>query len=336
MSARDAALAAYLAAHGLGHATLEPIPGDASLRRYFRLRGAAGIVMDAPPPHEDVRPFIKVAELLRGYGMAVPAISQAAPDNGFLIVEDFGDLMFSRLFTEEPAHMPMLYGLAVDALAHLHGRADAAMLAGKLPAFDDARAMVEAERPLDWLWPAVHGSECPADVRATHRAAWTAIMPAWRGVTHSVVHFDYILDNLVWRPEREGIAACGWIDFQDAVIGPYPFDLMSLMQDVRRDVAPDLEAAMIDRYLAYFPALDRDAFRASYAVGGAQRNARILGTFVRLWKRDGKPKYLAHMPRVWRMLERNLAQPALAPVTAWYDRHFPAALRAQPLPGAPA
>ncbi len=145
-----------------------------------------------------------------------------------------------------------------------------------------------------------------------------------------LVHYDYHLDNLMMLAGREGIAAVGLLDFQDAVRGSMSFDLVSLIDDARRDLPPSLSDRLIERYLAGFPEVDRAAFAAAFALAGAQRDTRILGNFARLWKRDGKPGYLVHIPRVWRQLERQLAHPALAPVSDWFERHWPSERRRVP------
>ena len=332
---RAAALQAFLHRAGWADAERRPLAGDASFRRYDRLRrgGETAVLMDAPPPQEDVRPFVRVARLLGRHGVSVPNVLAEDAEQGFLLLDDLGDLVGGRVLAEQQMTPESFYLLATDALIDLHRNFSAASCG--LPAFTDARAIDETCRLLEWYWPARFGTPCPEGIAAEYRAAWAAVLPAWRGVPDGFVHFDFFVDNLVWLPGRAGSAACGMLDFQDAVTGPVPFDLMSLLQDVRRDVPTSIETAMVERYLAAFPALDRAAFAASYAVGGAQRNARIAGVFVRLWQRDGKPHYLKFMPRVWSLLERNLAHPALAPLRTWFDRHVPPPLRHQPLPGQP-
>jgi hypothetical protein len=335
MTERAEIIAGFLARAGWARAARAPLAGDASFRHYERLRrdGESVVLMDAPPPHEDVRPFVRIARLLDRLGLAAPRLLAEDAAAGLLLLEDLGDDTYTRVLAARPELEPDLYALATDVLIALHRAFDARK--SGLPRFDDSRAIAEAERLLDWTWPALHGAPPPPRAVDDFRAAWQAVLPAWRGVPETLILYDYHVDNLIWRRDRAGVAACGLLDFQDGVIGPLSFDLMSLLQDVRRDVPAALAAAMIGRYLAAFPGLDRDAFAASYAVGGAQRNVRILGTFVRLWKRDGKPGYLRWMPRVWRMVEANLAHPALAPLDAWFAAHFPPRLRAEPLPGAP-
>ena len=164
-------------------------------------------------------------------------------------------------------------------------------------------------------------------MREAYLACWRQVLPLAGGAIPTLVLRDYHVDNLLLLPERPGVAACGLLDFQDAVIGPASYDLVSLLEDARRDVPEALAAAMIERYLAAFPAVDRAAFRTSYAVLGAQRNCKIVGIFTRLLVRDGKPGYLAHIPRVWRLIARDLRHPALAPVAAFLARHVPDDLR---------
>jgi N-acetylmuramate 1-kinase len=336
MSDRAAVIAAFLRRAGWGDARRQNLAGDASFRRYERLRRGSdvAVLMDAPPPQEDVRPFVRVDRALRALGLAAPAILAEDAAAGLLLLEDLGDDTYTRVLKAQPEREESLYALATDALIALHK--GFRLPAEGYPLFTDDRAVSEAERMLEWAWPAIKGGPPPAAAVESYRAAWRAVLPAWRRVPESLILYDFHVDNLILRPGRQGVAACGLLDFQDGVIGPVGFDLMSLVQDVRRDVPDVLARRMIDRYLAAFPELDREAYLASYAVGGAQRNARILGTFVRLWKRDGKPSYLAWMPRTWRMVETNLAHPALAPLARWFDQHFPPAERTKPLPGAPA
>lgn len=331
MSPRDQSIAAFLQANGWAGADCLAIKGDASNRRYLRLRRGAdtAVLMDAPPPGEDVRPFCQIAALLSALDLSAPRILAADKDAGLALLEDLGDDTYTRVLAAKPESEAALYALATDALIALHRRFDPSR--ADLPRFDDARAVSEAERFLDWFWPAVQGRSCKDAIRRDFRAAWQRVLPAWRRVPESLILFDYHVDNLMYLPGRAGPAACGLLDFQDAVIGPIGFDLMSLLQDVRRDVPADLAAAMIARYLAAFPALDPAAFAASYAVGGAQRNIRILGTFIRLWRRDGKPGYLQWLPRTWAMVERNLAHPALRPLAEWFDAEVPMELRTRSL-----
>jgi aminoglycoside/choline kinase family phosphotransferase len=327
---RDQAIAAFLARHGWDKADRRPLAGDASFRRYERLSrdGERAVLMDAPPPHEDVRPFVRVDALLRSAGLTAPGIFAADEAAGLLLIEDFGDDTYTRLLARGHDERD-LYERAVDVLIRLHRTLAPDALAG-LPPFDDARCIEEAMRLVEWYWPACHGGPAPGDATMAFVAAWRAVLPAARRIPDGLMIYDYHVDNLMLLPDRDGVAQVGLLDFQDAMRAPVSFDLMSLLQDVRRDMAADLAADCYARYLAAFPAIDREAFAASYAIMGAQRNIRILGTFVRLWVRDGKPGYLNWLPRCWRFVESDLAHPATVPLRGWFDAYLPPAMRGIP------
>ncbi len=327
-TAREAAVATFLQASGWHQADRRLLAGDASFRRYDRLTAADGsraVLMDAPPPMEDVRPFIAIDRLLTGLELSVPRILAEDAANGFLLLEDFGDDTYTRLLArghDETA----LYALATDTLAALHQRLPAAAL-GTLRHFDLESALRQVSLLLDWYWPEIHGSEPPAAIRAEFEAAWRQVLPLWQRLPETLVLFDFHIDNLLLLPGRAGVKACGLLDFQDALAGPLAFDLVSLLEDVRRNVPMPLMQAMIERYLAANPGLSRDDFMTVYAVSGAQRNTRIAGTFARLLRRDGKPGYQRYMLRVWELIAHDIAHPALAPVADWYRRHLPEADR---------
>lgn len=329
MAERSQAINGFMEGCGWGGAVRATLAGDASFRRYERLTapdGRVAVLMDAPPPHEDVRPFRRIADILTGLGLSAPRVMAADDEAGLLLLEDLGDDTYNRVIAAKPELETPLYELATDALIMLH-RGFRPAPHREVARLDDDRALAEGERLLDWTWPALKGTPCPAGARADFRAALAAALPAMRAVPETLVLFDYHQDNLLWLPDRAGAAACGLLDFQDAVLGPAPFDLMSLIQDVRRVVPAELGRRLIERYLEAFPDLDRDDFHAAYAVAGAQRNIRILGTFVRLAHRDGKPTYLGWMDRTWAIVEENLGHPALSELRRWFDHHLPADLR---------
>jgi aminoglycoside/choline kinase family phosphotransferase len=329
MNPRDAAIARFLAEAGWGDAERKPLAGDASFRRYDRvkLNGRSAVLMDAPPPLNDVRPFLAIDRLLGAHGLSAPEILAEDVEAGLVLLEDLGDDTYGRVLAQG-ADEAALYRLAVDALIHLHRRFRANGAAA--PPFDEARALREVELLLDWLWPAMMGAPAAESVREDYRAAWRAVLPLRDAVPSSLALFDFHIDNLMWLRGRPGIAACGLLDFQDAVLAPVSFDLVSLLEDARRDVPADLSEGLIRHYLAAFPEIRESEFRTSYCVIGAQRSTRILGTFARLKLRDSKPGYLVHVPRVWRWLGQDLSHPALAPARAWFDRHVPADMRAVP------
>lgn len=313
---------AFLAAHGWGDADIRPLAGDASFRRYFRVvrDGRQAVLMDAPPPHEDPRPFIAVAEYLGEQGLSAPAILARDLVQGLLLIEDFGDVRLRETLDAAPETEAAHYAAITDLLAHLHARP---AMAG-LPVHALDQWLDEVMLFTDWYCPAL-GLDVDRD---GFRAAWDTVLApvAADGLPRVTVLRDFHAENIMLVAGRAGVAHYGLLDFQDALVGHPAYDLASVLEDARRDVTPAVEAAMLDRYVAATG--QGDAFRAAYWALAAQRNTRILGVFVRLWKRDGKPGYRQFQPRMWGLLERDLAHPALAPVKAWFDANVPAAMRA--------
>ncbi|WP_198162082.1 aminoglycoside phosphotransferase family protein [Sphingomonas sp. TDK1] len=311
---------AFLASAAWDGARILPVAGDASFRRYFRVVDGdrSAILMDAPPPHEDPRPFLAVAQWLTDHGFAAPAILHADLDQGLVLLEDFGDVRLRETVDAEPARERGLYGAAVDLLVRLHAEE-----AGVDTPYDRAVYQREAGLFVEWYCPAV-GLNVDA---AGYVAAWDAVLaPLLDGHRPVTVLRDYHAENLMLI---EGGERLGLLDFQDALAGHPAYDLVSLLQDARRDVPAAVEAAMLARYREATGA--GEAFDIAYHVLGAQRNAKILGIFTRLWKRDGKPRYPALCPRVWAYLERDLAHPALAPVADWFAANVPADRRGDPM-----
>ncbi|MSO76532.1 MAG: aminoglycoside phosphotransferase [Alphaproteobacteria bacterium] len=328
-SDRARRIRAFLTTAGWGAATRARLGGDASFRHYERLLDGErrALLMDAPPPLEDVTSYVRLSAHLLGLGLSAPSVFAGEPAAGLLIIEDFGDGTYARVLAAG-ADEAALYALGVDVLIALHRHENATRLV--LPAYDAERMANEALLLTDWYLPAIRGRDTPAAERDAYLAAWREVAPIAGLAPTTLMLRDYHIDNLMWLPDRSGVAACGLLDFQDAAIGPASYDLVSLLEDARRDVAPALASAMWRRYLAAFPAVDRAGFEASAAVAAAQRHCRVIGVFVRLWRRDGKPSYLAHIPRVWRMLTARLAHPALAPLAQWFDRSLPEADRRRP------
>jgi len=313
MRDRNHTIEQFLGRHGYALAHRERLAGDASTRAYERLRGGPrpAVLMDAPPPDNDVRPFLRVATILRGRGLSAPEIIAAEPDLGLVLLEDLGDGSFSRLLAAGADAHP-LYATAIDLLVALQRE-----VPPDLPPYDDAWLIDEAMLLPQWYAP-----DLSAEARDAYRRIWREILPAARVGADTFVHVDYHADNLLWLPDRGGLARIGLLDFQDARIGPPAYDVVSLLEDARRDVDPALADAMVERYLAHRSDLDAEAFHAAYALLGAQRNAKILGIFSRLARRDGKERYLALQPRVAAHLRRDLEHPHLAPLRRWFDRHL--------------
>ena len=312
----------FLANHGWPGACVTPLAGDASFRRYFRVSDGVrrAVLMDAPPPHEDPRPFIAVAEWLTAEALSAPAILARDLDQGLLLIEDFGDARLRETLDASPQRESALYAAATELLVHLHGRAP---LAGLSPHGLD-QWLGEVSLFIDWY--------CPALGLEVDRAGWDA---AWRdlldpidgdGLPRVTVLRDYHAENIMLLPDRAGVRGLGLLDFQDALVGHPAYDLVSVLEDARRDVTPAVETAMLAQYAQKAAADDR--FTRAYWALAAQRNTRILGVFTRLWQRDGKPGYKAFQPRMWGLLERDLAQPGLEGVRDWFAANVPAAARA--------
>ncbi|MGQ0455434.1 MAG: tRNA (adenosine(37)-N6)-threonylcarbamoyltransferase complex ATPase subunit type 1 TsaE [Hyphomicrobium sp.] len=354
---------AFLAAAGWGGSSdrLNYLQGDASPRRYARLDGGDGrkaILMDAPasgdgPPirdgkpysriahlAEDVRAFVAVANALRARGLAAPEIFAHDFDHGLLLIEDFGD----KVFGAEARHggdQAGYWARGVDALVALRTSPPSEVLAlpdgarYRLPRLDAGVLEIETALLVDWYWPATFGAPAPLHARESFAAAWGDVFDAILAEPPGWMLRDYHSPNLIALDDRPPPQDVGMIDFQDALIGPLAYDLVSLLQDARVDVSADLELALLNRYVdkvrAGDAAFDGAQFRFSYAALGAQRNTKILGIFARLAVRDGKRGYLAHIPRIWGYLERDLAHPRLAPLAAWYDAHLPIAGRRRAL-----
>jgi tRNA threonylcarbamoyl adenosine modification protein YjeE len=342
---------------GWGTALISYLQGDASTRSYARLSTSAGsaILMDAPrqpdgPPIRDgkpysriallaedmVRPFVAVGSVLRGAGLSAPEVLAADLDKGILLVEDLGDRLFGAEMRSGTSQAE-LWRTAVDALIVLRGVPVPNSLplttgtSYALPRRDRAAFEIEIELLLDWLWPALKGAPAPASIRTEFSALWTPVIDRLLALPGGWFLRDYHSPNLIWLPGREGVARVGILDFQDALHESFAFDLVSLLQDARVDVPADLESDLFAHYCRQVkmrePAFDSAGFAAAYADFGAQRNTRLLGLWARLLKRDGKPQYLQHFPRTWGYLVRNLRNPSLAPLAAWYERHFPPELR---------
>ena len=345
MTERDAVIETFLAVRGWGGAARATLAGDASFRRYDRLTdsGRGAVLMDAPPPRENVDAFVAVARHLKSLGFSPPDIFAKDKENGLLIIEDLGDETFTRVLakaaheagneTAKEAGKAVewdLYGLAVDVLVQLHRIDPESVLPPGLEDYDDAKLLDEAVLLTDWTWPAVFGGPPPADVLNAYRDAWLQVFPIVHRQPRTLVLRDFHVDNLLVLEGRNGVARCGLLDFQDAVRGAGAYDLMSLLEDARRDLGGGLRDAMLERYLDAFPGLDGAEFKTVYAILAAQRHAKVIGIFTRLCRRDGKPAYLKHIPRVWRLLEAALGHQALAPVAAWFDAHVPPDKRGVP------
>ena len=331
---RSRLLRDFLVRNGLTAAAISPLADDCSFRRYFRVgRGADHyVVMDAPPDLEDVVPFATLSDLLNSYGYSAPRILGRDVDNGFLLLDDFGDTTYTRALAAGGNERD-LYALALDVLVDLRHRSIEDVPA-MVPRYDDAKLLTEAALFVDWYLIPGLGLRISDVERERYLAAWRECLTNLREAPDCLVLRDFHVDNLMVVGDRDGLGACGLLDFQDAVIGPSSYDVVSLLQDSRRDIGADLVTAMLGRYFeAMGQDIDRPAFMRSYHGFGAQRALKVFGIFTRQSVLYGNHGYLFHIPRLWRHTLANLAIPELAPVRDWIDRVVPVDLRLTPLPG---
>jgi tRNA threonylcarbamoyl adenosine modification protein YjeE len=340
------------------HAERRFFEGDASTRRYERLRlgPRRAVLMDMParpdgPPvrdgksysniahlAEDVRAVVAINEGLRARGLSAPELLEADLENGFLIIEDLGDALYGRMMTQGlPVDEPMT--AAVSVLADIAGQdwpAETPVAGGglhKLPPYDQQVLEIEIELLIDWFWPLATGKPAPAQARSEFLAIWRKLWPEVSGGRKVWVLRDFHSPNLLWMAERQGPARVGIIDTQDAVLGHPAYDLGSLLQDARVEVRAETTRDLLDYYCAYRAAketdFDEESFRRAFLVLSTQRLTKVLGIFARLSKRDGKPHYLHHVEKLNRYLEANLRAPVLGELRAWYEAYLPLKMRQQ-------
>lgn len=349
---RNESRMAFLESAGWAAADAAPLAGDASTRSYQRLRlgGRPAVLMIAPPGAEapacppdadeaarrtlgynamarlagpNLHAFTTLSAALREAGLSAPEVYAADAAAGYALLEDLGDDLFARVvgLVEEEN----LYRAAIDALAtlHAHGAERPSGAAYQMLDYDALALEAEAALLIEWYWPLKKGAPAPDDLVTDYLSRWRDLL-AGLSAPHVFVLRDYHAENLLWLPDRKGVQRVGVIDFQDALFGNAAYDLVSLLEDARRDVDPELAEEMVAYYISLGgPDFDKEGFRRDYAILAAQRNAKILGIFARLAKRDLKPRYLDLLPRVEAHFRRDLARPGLAPLRAFFADHLP-------------
>jgi aminoglycoside/choline kinase family phosphotransferase len=325
MTDRDDQISTFLQRVGRGDWSRAQLAGDASARSYQRLTSPDGrtlVLMDSPPASgETIRPFVRIANYLRALDLSAPAIIAEDAENGFLLTEDLGDQRFYEVLNQDPDQEKPLYSLATDFLLHLYKT----RASGAMPSLDHLGPRVMAEMSslvIERYCGGITGEVDPDLLSRFENQFEDILRQTIKGDT-VFVHRDFHVQNLMYMPDRDGVAQVGVIDFQDARLGHPAYDLVSLLQDARRDVPAVIEARMINRYLDATE-LDPSGFRTAYAVIGVQRNLRILGVFARLSQDFGKPQYIDLIPRVWTHVINGLEHPTLAPLADWLLQELPA------------
>lgn len=323
----------FLARCGKSGAPIAPLQADASFRRYFRIGepGRTVMLMDAPPPSEDVRPFVAIAERLTSLGLSAPRILEQDSQRGFLLLEDFGDRSFTNAL-KAGADEAQLYLAATDVLIALH-RHPVTVSAVGVEGYDAAFLHRELGIFLEWRLPELREGPLPPALADAFRSIWDRLLSCRTRAPETLVLRDYHVDNLMLL-DRPGVAGVGLLDFQGALRGSIAYDLFSLSHDCRREVSPTVADACLERWLQAFPKIDRRDVADVGAVLAMQRNLKILGIFSRLDRRDGKPGYRAYTPRLWRLIAQDLQRPMFADLRSWFTRALaPSALAQTGLDG---
>ncbi|MEM7088803.1 MAG: phosphotransferase [Pseudomonadota bacterium] len=321
MTHRTALAEAMIAHTPWADAVRRPLAGDASNRRYERLTdpstGHTAVLMDAPPEKgEDVEPFVRIAQYLRSIELNAPEIYAQDSQFGFLLLEDFGDDLYARVLDRDAAEEHMLYAAATDVLIHLHAAASLS-----LPSYDPTLMTEMAALSFTKYAQGILG-HVDTDTLKRFEIRFADVLHRETSGAKVVILRDYHAENLIWMPQHQGVRRVGLLDFQCAMLGHPAYDLVSLLQDVRRAVPAGIEMQMINRYIAA-SGMDDHEFRAAYSILGAQRNLRILGVFARLAMDYGKPHYVDLIPIAWGHLMRDLEHPALIPVADMLRQTLP-------------
>lgn len=328
MQQRQEQIQHFLRQHGWEGATRTHVQGDASFRCYERLvlpNGKHAILMDAPPDKEDVRPFIHIGNFLRQHHFSAPEIYAQDIANGFLLLEDFGDDVYGKILAgQSPLSQQCseydLYEHAVDVLVNLHQVAPPT----NTPPYSLSLLLQEASLLTMWYLPAFIQDKQRLEIaKEEYQEAWKQVLSHLPELPPVLLLRDYHSPNLMWLSERQGIRKVGLLDFQDAVVGSPAYDTVSLLEDARRDVAPEIANRLLEHYLQSVPAANRDAFRAAYAILGAQRNCKVIGFLTRKLYQQNNANYLSLLPRMWRYLANDFSHPATQAIKAWIDRYIP-------------
>lgn len=319
----------FLASHGLAKSLLIPVGEDSAFRRYFRLKRPDGknvILMETVPegnpiatPGHNMLDFVRLSAYLRAIGLNAPEVYEGDEREGYLLLEDFGDLSFKKAQEQDRADRDALYALATDVLAWIRQNGRAGDV--DLPAYYASHVHTGRRRVIDWYLPAMRGQQNPDGLAEEYLRVWDAIEATLPPVPTGFLHIDYHFENLMWVEGRQGLGRCGILDFQGAMTGPVPYDLANLLEDARVDVPADLRSEMMKRYCQSMTSEERELFQSWYRILATQFHCRVIGQFIRLAVRDGKPRYLPMIPRLAGYIREGLKEPVLAPLAAWFDEN---------------
>ena len=324
MNIRNRAISDFLTSSGWASSQRDELEADASSRKYERLRSGSNqaLLMICPPEGENIYEFIKVTDYLLEKKYSVPIIFSKDPKKGLLIIEDFGDTTFMKT-AGKTVEASVLYSSALEVLIKMHSNRSRDWSRLKLPTYNTDLLLEELAIFCEWYLPNFLKTETLKTAIEDFQKIWVRLISEHLVLEPTLVLRDFHADNLFWLPKRKGEQKCGLIDYQDAVIGSPTYDLMSLLEDARRDIPIDLYNKIKGDYILAFPSLDVTKFNKEFALLSAQRHCKVLGIFSRLFQRDNRDKYLEHMPRVWRLLEKSCQSTILAPLEAWLNEFIP-------------
>ncbi len=329
---RDSLKFEFLQSCDLGLTQRVALKADASHRTYERIiqnDGKSVIFMDAPPEKEETLPFINIAKFLNDNDLSAPKVIKADTNNGFLLLEDFGDESYTKILSNNSALSSAtteteIYENAIDALIHLQNVPTSAI---KLDNYDESMLVKESMRFIEWYVSILNGEKLNKTVQEEYVIILKHLIASTKILPNVVVLRDFHADNLMWLQNRSGFRKVGLLDFQDAVIGSSVYDLVSLLEDARRDVSPQLADHLITRYLKAFPDISRKDFQAAYSIFGIQRNLKIVGFCAAQEAKNKNPYYLSLLPRVWRYINHDLKHPLLLPMKAWLTKVVPTQMK---------
>ena len=320
----------FLKKNGIRDYSIKPIPSDASFRKYNRIinkKGGQHILVISPKSKVDNVGFIKVSKIFKKINLSVPEIISYDERKNMFLLEDFGDNTFNK-YIKIGYNEEKLYDLALKVLLHIKKKSPVYL--NKLPQYSSDLFIKEFKLFLKWYWPLIYKKKPNKKIVSSIMKIWKELLSKNLKTTKVITHRDFHIDNLFFLKKRNGLKACGIIDFQDAVIGPSSYDLLSLLEDARRKVKGSVVKKIYNKYLSSLNKYDATNFNKEYITLAANRHIKVIGIFSRLFVRDKKKIYIKHIPRVWKMLEQNLEDPTLYDLRLWFDEYFPKKKRIKP------
>ena len=315
---------------GINNFKLKPIKSDASFRKYFRVytdNKEKLLLVNSPKKTENNLGFLKATKILEKMDLSVPKIFNLNISKGIFLIEDFGVNTYKNSLRKGESEYK-LYNLATDILLHISNCSK--NLEKKLPKYTNKKLMEEVLLFLEWYWPSIYKKKVKKEVGNKFIKIWKRLLINNIKTKKVLVHRDFHIDNLFFLKDRKKLRSCGLIDFQDAVIGPSSYDLLSLLEDARRDVDKKIIYRMYNKFTKKFTNKDKEIFNKEYKMLAVHRHLKVIGIFSRLSMRDKKNNYLKHIPRLWRLIEANLNSKMFIELNDWINNFFPRELRVKP------